>query len=427
MWPLFAEAHGTDILVWRAAGRPLTRAEFTRMARQVARSLPETRYAINLCAGRLAFMLGLAAASLRRQTTLLPPNQAPETIQNLQREYPNHHVLEDSLLDGMPAQGEDDSPLLVAENEMAAVLFTSGSTGIPQPQAKTWRTLLRMGELDEARFARGRRMNVVATVPSQHMFGLQTTVFLPFAGSSAVWDARPFFPADIRQALEAVPAPRALITTPTHLRTCVSSHLKLPKVDFVLSATAVLPPELARQAEALWNTEVLEIYGSTEAGTIATRRTAGGDQWSLVSGAKLEAQSEHTVLTAAHLPEPLILQDRVELLGADKFHLLSRASENIKIAGKRATLAELTQALLSVPGVTDGAVFLPPNGERTAALAVAAARSGAEILDAMAAKIDPVFLPRPLVLVSELPRNSVGKLTQAALLAALQAHAESKP
>jgi acyl-coenzyme A synthetase/AMP-(fatty) acid ligase len=34
--------------------------------------------------------------------------------------------------------------------------------------------------------------------------------------------------------------------------------------------------------------------------------------------------------------------------------------------------------------------------------------------------VDPVFLPRPLVLLRRLPRNEVGKLPREALLAALQ-------
>ncbi len=34
--------------------------------------------------------------------------------------------------------------------------------------------------------------------------------------------------------------------------------------------------------------------------------------------------------------------------------------------------------------------------------------------------IDPAFLPRPLVMVADLPRNAVGKLPRAAVLALLR-------
>ena len=47
---------------------------------------------------------------------------------------------------------------------------------------------------------------------------------------------------------------------------------------------------------------------------------------------------------------------------------------------------------------------------RLAALAVAPRLDAANILQALRARIDPVFLPRPLLLVEQLPRNATGKL-----------------
>jgi acyl-coenzyme A synthetase/AMP-(fatty) acid ligase len=43
-----------------------------------------------------------------------------------------------------------------------------------------------------------------------------------------------------------------------------------------------------------------------------------------------------------------------------------------------------------------------------------------QILDALARQMDPVFLPRPLRKVARLPRNALGKLPRAELLALLQ-------
>jgi acyl-coenzyme A synthetase/AMP-(fatty) acid ligase len=301
-------------------------------------------------------------------------------------------------------------------------LFTSGSTGTPQAHGKTWASLLRTAELDTQRFT-PTPVNIVATVPSQHMFGLQTTVLLPLIGGCAIFDSKPFFPADIRAALQAVPAPRALVTTPTHLRSCIAMGLQVPELQFVLSATAPLPVELAAQTESLWNTQVLEIYGSTEAGAIGTRRTTHGDAWQLHADTNIEKSDSGTFFHASHLPEPLPLNDQLELLSAGKFRLLGRDTDQVKIAGKRGSLHELTRALLNIPGVIDGVIFMPSDAERTAALVVAPALSTAAILDELAHHVDAVFLPRPLIMVNQLPRNELGKLTHAALMAALQAHA----
>lgn len=413
--------HGDDTLVWHR-NRAISRVMFAQAALQLAGRLPAASHAINLCGGRLSFMLGFAAAALRGQMTLLPPNQTPGALRRLQATFPRHHVLEDACLNDLELHDAATAPILdIDADRIIATLFTSGSTGLPQPQHKTWRSLARTGELDAARFAGGSALNLVATVPAQHMFGLQTTLLLPFMSRCAIHDSRPFFPADIRAALLAVPAPRALIITPTHLRACVTGNVDLPELQFMLSATAPLPLELATRAENRWHTQVLEIYGSTEAGTMATRRSTAGDVWQLLPGAQLQPTDKGALFHAPHLPEDLLLSDHVALLPDHQFRLLGRASEQLKIAGKRASLSELTHALLQIPGVTDGVIFMPATAKRTAALVVSDLKP-AQILDALAEGIDPVFLPRPLLRVAQLPRNAVGKLTQAALQAAL-AHA----
>ena len=357
-----------DTLVWHQ-GKAISRAAFADFATQLAARLPDASHAINLCAGRLSFMLGFAAAALRRQTTLLPPNQTSAALDKLKQTYPHHHVLDDACLEGLDRldwQSSDDAALNVDPDFLVATLFTSGSTGQPQAQHKTWRCLARTGELDAERFVGNAAVNLVATVPSQHMFGLQTTVLLPFMSRCAIHDSRPFFPADIRTALESVPAPRALISTPTHLRACMASNIELPELQFILSATAPMPALLAEQAEHTWRTSVLEIYGSTEAGTIATRRSTQGDAWQLLTGARLQQSADSTLLLAEHLPATLPLTDHLELLSDRQFRLLGRASEQIKIAGKRASLGELNQALLQIPGVVDGVIFMPADASRTA-------------------------------------------------------------
>ena len=429
MSPLFIHASARDTLIWHQGNR-ITRGGFAHAARQLAVRLREATHVINLCNGRLAFMLGFAAAALRRQITLLPPNQTSTALATLQQRYPQHQVLDDTLLQDLDWESMDDNPLLIPSADgITAILFTSGSTGIPQPQAKSWRTLARTGQLDSQRVLQLsaasdtaiNTLNIVATVPSQHMFGLQTTLLLPFAGNCAVYDGKPFFPADIRAALESVPEPRALVTTPLHLQTCVTSKTSLPRMQFILSATAPLTTMLAQQAEDLWQAPVLEFYGSTEAGAIGTRRTTAGDTWQLLPEARLEITHDGARYYIPHLPEPLLLNDQVELVSMHEFRLLGRASDQLKIAGKRASISELTHALQTIPGVEDGIVFLPPDASRTAALAVAPRLTAAFILDQLAQRVDPVFLPRPLLLLSRLPRNDVGKLTQAALLAALDA------
>jgi len=418
--PLINAVNDTP-LIWRD-GQCITRAGFAHAAQQLAERLPDQRHVINLCSTRLGFMLSWVAAALRGMMILLPPNQTSGALQLLQSQYPDHSIIDDSCLDQLDWQAAASVIPTMDGDAVIATLFTSGSTGTPQAHSKTWSSLLRTAELDTQRFTPA-PVNIVATVPSQHMFGLQTTVLIPLIGGCAIFDSKPFFPADIRAALEAVPAPRALVTTPTHLRSCIATGLQVPELQFVLSATAPLPAELAEQTESLWNTQVLEIYGSTEAGAIGTRRTTQGDIWQLHANTQIVRSENGTFFHAAHLPEPLPLNDQLELLDGGKFRLLGRDTDQVKIAGKRGSLAELTRTLLNIPGVVDGVIFMPPDAERTAALVVAPTLNTAHILDELARHVDAVFLPRPLMMANQLPRNEVGKLTLQALINTLGARA----
>ncbi len=62
---------------------------------------------------------------------------------------------------------------------------------------------------------------------------------------------------------------------------------------------------------------------------------------------------------------------------------------------------------------------------RLMAFVVAPGMSAADLQAALKKRIDRTFLPRPLVLLDALPRNSTGKLPREALLAL--AHAQQAP
>ena len=120
----------------------------------------------------------------------------------------------------------------------------------------------------------GRPFTVVATVPSQHMYGFETTVMLPLQGYCAVQCDRPFYPEDVRRTLARTPEPRLLVTTPVHLRSFAEFSGTMPPVNGILSATAPLTQKLAAACEMKFSAPLTEIFGCTEAGIIATRRTA---------------------------------------------------------------------------------------------------------------------------------------------------------
>jgi len=440
--PLLADADFNRAFAWHDE-REISAAEFLADVFALAARLPEARYALNLCTRRYHFLVAFCAAAVAGQTNLLPPSRAPQVLAEILRAYPNHYALTDedtALADtrtidvGEVLSGEADHTFfanaLIPADQLVAIGFTSGSTGAPKANRKTWGGFCASSALNIAALATttGETFNILATVPPQHMFGMELSVLLPLRSRAAIHDSQPLLPADIAAALAGMFAPRVLVTTPFHLRALHESGVALPPLAAVVTATAPLSAKLAAAVETRFATRVVELFGSTETCVIAQRRPASGEPWSLYDGIELHPQPDGTLASAAHFVEPTLLQDIVELLPERTFRLCGRNSDLLEIAGKRASLADLTRRLNAIDGVVDGVVFQldaeadSGSGQgvrRIAALAVAPTLSEAQILDALRASVDPAFLPRPLRIVDALPRNATGKLPRNALLAAL--------
>jgi len=403
---------------------------------RVAAALPSGQHVLNVCSDRYRFTVGFAASLVRGKVSLLPSTHTPEVIRQLTVFAPDAFCLTDDRkcnialpltyfpdLDAEVTAGLT-APAIDGE-QLAAYVFTSGSTGTPLPYKKTWGRLLRCVRNGASRLGLldGRTHTIVGTVPPQHMYGFESSVLLGLQTGSALCAERPFYPADICSVLASAPRPRALISTPVHLRALLAAGIPLPETDLIVSATAPLSHELARNVEAAFTTRLLEIYGSTETGQIATRRTAETAEWQLWPGVTLTLQDDgQPWVQGGHVEQPTPMCDVLELTGGDRFLLHGRMADLVNIAGKRSSLAYLNHQLSSIPGVLDGTFFFPDGAHasstgvtRVAAFVVAPDLDPATLTEELRRRIEPVFLPRPLVLVDKLPRNGTGKLPQEAL------------
>ncbi|HWU74914.1 MAG TPA: AMP-binding protein [Rhodanobacter sp.] len=437
--------HATDparVLAWRD-GVAVSAARFLADVRALADTLPAAAAAVNLCEDRYAFLVAFCAIALRGQANLLPSSRAPQAVDEVMAAHPGCYALGEQSLDPAPPGYRRlslDKPLsdvtpatdwpTIPVDQVVAIGYTSGSTGKPSANAKTWRSFhaSNAGNLAMLRAALGSRFEVVATVPPQHMYGIEMSVLLPLLGDVGVHAGRPFFPADVAAALAEVAEPRVLVTTPVHLRALVDSGMVFPPVAAMLSATAPLPVALALAAERHFGAPVLEVFGSTETCVFASRRPSVDEDWLLYDGVSLHPHPDGTGVDAPQLRAPINLADIVSLShGGRRFRLRGRQADMLEIAGKRASLGDLNRRLLAIPGVLDGVIFQLEGGDaldvhRIAALVVAPGLDEHVISDTLRRSIDPLFLPRPLRLVDALPRNETGKLPRSALLDLLRRH-----
>jgi acyl-coenzyme A synthetase/AMP-(fatty) acid ligase len=386
---------------------------------------------VNLCRDRYRFAVGFAAALCRRQVNLLPPHDLPDMLDRLVIDYPDFYCLTDTAPPAGAAAFQYPSELShtavefavprFAADQPAAVLFTSGSTGRPRPHSRSW------GELVNSTLAAGQSVGIASlcgasmlgTVPHQHSYGLESLLMLALRHGLVLHAERPFFPADVAVALAAAPRPRILVTTPVHLRVLLAQPGDLPPVELLLSATAPLSTSLARDAEVRFAGTLYEIYGCSEAGQIATRRTSLTEDWRCLDGITLRQDAAGTWASGPPIARETLLPDAIELRDAERFRLRGRIADLVNIAGKRASLAHLNHHLNAIDGVQDGAFVATDDdddiGGRLVALVVAPGLSADSVLRALRQRIDAAFLPRPLYFVPALPRDMLGKLPREAI------------
>ena len=402
---------------------------------QLASTLPQNRYVMNLCEDRYAFMLGFAAAMLCRQVTLMPHTTAPQTLAQIVRDYEGVYCLSNDdkpqpemetrfvRTTGLDEVGLELTPSFPL-SQQAVVTFTSGSSGAPAHHKKNWGSLVKGAIIAGKRFGfgAGSHYSGVATVPQQHMYGFETSIMTPLHTGGAFYTKRAFYPEDIRRALDCLSAPRVFVTTPFHLRAIVKAKLILPDIECIISATAPLSSKLALQVEDLCHTKVYEIFGCTEAGSIASRRTVETKTWKTYEGVKLSIVGDQFEASGGHIDTPTVIPDRLELKSENEFALLGRNQDMVNIVGKRASLSDLNIKLNEINGIEDAIFFIPEENsadgdvKRLMAFVVAPEISEKDIVNRLSKLVDPVFLPRPLFIVDELPRNETGKITRALLL-----------
>lgn len=398
--------------------------------------LPENRPAINFCGNRYRFMVAFFAVCLKGQTNYLPPNRSPDMQLQLREHSDKLYLLHDSheteseletfqYPEQLRIDGIEPTIPTIPPDHLCALSFTSGSTGKSTAVEKRWHTLRAGAHINAAHMLSDTLQKtphqMVATVPAQHLWGLETSVFLPLFAPLCVSDKMPFYPADITAALEELPQPRILVTTPTHLKALVTSNLSLPDCTRTLCATSPLSTSLAKEVETLFQGDLLEVYGCTEMGSLAYRPTSREDTWTSFSGFEFSLNSEHTTVSAEHVEVQTELQDKLLFSESGKFQLMGRTGDLINVGGKRGSLAQINEAIQSIPDVIDSAVFIPNceehTSERPVALVVSHTPqlSKSDIGAAIRRSMDPVFVPRPILFVQALPRNENSKLPKAEL------------
>ena len=150
--PLLKFHQPESVFAWQG-GKTISAQRFLTDVIALAERLPARSYVLNLCNDRYRFMVGFSAAMLRGQISLLPPSHTSDLVNRLAQQYADLYCLSDAAhghgsLQTMPYPDLSAVNLLqvplpeIPAAQVAALVFTSGSTGNPMPHEKTWGCLI---------------------------------------------------------------------------------------------------------------------------------------------------------------------------------------------------------------------------------------------------------------------------------------------
>src|SRR5687767_4906707 len=163
---------------------------------------------IDLCEDRYAFLVAYAAALSVGHTVLLPSSRAEQVVADVQNSKAGSYRIDDAMVEAALGSAPGDEPVntSIPADMTVMVGYTSGSTGQPKTFPKRWRTVNGSNSRN-AKTIRGaiggnpETVWLLATVPPQHMYGMEMSILLPLRCNMAVHAGRSLFPSDIASAL----------------------------------------------------------------------------------------------------------------------------------------------------------------------------------------------------------------------------------
>jgi acyl-CoA synthetase (AMP-forming)/AMP-acid ligase II len=169
------------------------------------------------------------------------------------------------------ARGSDEPARETAPlaDEVAALLYTSGTTGAPKGVMISHRGLLHFARVSAESRHLAPADRVYAVLPISHIFGLATMLLATLYGGASLYLRARFDPGDVLHALaerdisivQGVPTMYTRILA--HVRE-TGARVHAPRLRYVYTGGAPLDPQLKRDVEQLFAQPIHHGYGLTE-------------------------------------------------------------------------------------------------------------------------------------------------------------------
>ncbi|HUA29990.1 MAG TPA: class I adenylate-forming enzyme family protein [Streptosporangiaceae bacterium] len=330
--------------------------------------------------------------------------------------------------------------------------YTSGTTGVPKAAVVSHRARTAMALMYAQEYGcYGSGDTALVTTPLYHGAGLSRGLTPLMTGGSVVLHRR-FDPSAVLDAL-AAPGITAAFMVPTMFAAIFDlpgrevSRLR-DRALTILSNASALPDPIKQRILGAWpRVRLFEIYGSTEAGTVASLRpedqrrksrcvgqplaltdarllgadgadVAPGEVGELVSRSPFVFDGYHgdDEATAGAFHDGWVGVGDLARRDEDGYlYIVGRKSEVIITGGVNVYPREVEEVLAAHPGVREAAVFGVPDerwGERVCAAVVPAAGFDLDVAsldEHCRSLLSPAKVPRSVRILAEMPRTSSGK------------------
>lgn len=308
-------------------------------------------------------------------------------------------------------------------------IFTGGSTGTPQIWSKSAINLFCEGFFLARHYQVSTTDSILATIPPYHIYGLLYSVIMPLVAGATVIEETPSFPNEIIATVQRHHA-TILAAVPAHYRVLRDKALGL---RLAFSSAGMLDKE-DEEAFTRHNPRgIIEVYGSTETGGIATRiRARGEEQFTPFSLIRWKRCEERLAVASPYLSPELkrdgdgyfLTNDRIKVTADGGFFLTGRIDAITKVGGKRVDLDEICRLIKGMEAVEDCYVIaLPePSGRehRICALVEGDQIDCQGLLKTLGLSLEPYALPKRLKKVNKIPVTGSGKYDRQAIILLLE-------
>jgi acyl-CoA synthetase (AMP-forming)/AMP-acid ligase II len=360
---------------------------------------------------------------------------------------------------GLTAQRE---PGLASADDIALVLYTSGTTAVPKQVPLTHANLCASAYHIATTLQLSAADRCLNVLPLFHIHGLAAAVLASLAAGGSV-ACTPGFADDRFFAWMDELTPTWYTSVPTiHQAILAGAHahrdiIRRKPLRFIRSASAALPPLVSKGLEDCFNAPVIEAYGMTEAAhQIASNPLPPGlrkpKSVGLTAGAEVAIMDDAAhLLPAGETGEIVIRGDNVTAgytnnpkanataFAGGWFHtgdqgfidpegyvyLTGRLKEIINRGGEKVSPREIDDALLEHPAVSQAVAFRVLHatlGDDVAAAVVlkdGAQATADEIRAFLFGRLAEYKIPSQLVIIEEIPTGGTGKIDRIRLDAAL--------